>query len=107
MLKRDARITPADIEQLRTLFGVLSDKTRLNILLSLACGEKNVTALCTELKLSQPAVSHHLGLLRTSNLISSRRLGKQVYYMLHARGGGDAILSFALQHLTVQILARN
>lgn len=103
MPQRDAQITPADIDQLRTLFGLLADKTRLSILLALARGEKNVTGLCRELKLSQPSVSHHLGLLRMSNLVANRRFGKQVYYMLHGHGNGDAVLSFALQHLAVQI----
>jgi len=78
---------PADqeLESLVGLFRLLSDKTRLNILLLLARGERNVTSLCTELSLPQPTVSHHLGLLRMSNLIANRRAGKQVFYELDGR----------------------
>jgi DNA-binding transcriptional ArsR family regulator len=46
----------------------------------LADGERNVTNLCEALKLPQPTVSHHLGLLRMSNIIGNRRDGKQVFY---------------------------
>src|SRR6478736_6643641 len=75
----------ADLEPLVALFRLLSDKTRLNILTLLAKGERNVSSLCDELRLPQPTVSHHLGLLRMSNLITNRRDGKQVFYELDGR----------------------
>ena len=75
----------ADLEPLVGLFRLLSDKTRLNILTLLTRGERNVTSLCDELRLPQPTVSHHLGLLRMSNLITNRRDGKQVFYELDGR----------------------
>ncbi len=74
-----------ELESLVGLFRLLSDKTRLNILLLLAKGERNVSSLCDELGLPQPTVSHHLGLLRMSNLIANRRSGKQVFYELDGR----------------------
>lgn len=75
----------ADLEQLVNVFRLLSDKTRLNILMLLSKGERNVSSLCDELALPQPTVSHHLGLLRMSNLITNRRDGKQVFYELENR----------------------
>ena len=75
----------ADLEPLVALFRLLSDKTRLNILTLLSKGERNVSSLCDELRLPQPTVSHHLGLLRMSNLITNRRDGKQVFYELDGR----------------------
>src|SRR5687767_9661415 len=72
-----------ELEPLVGLFRLLSDKTRLNILILLSKGERNVTSLCEELRLPQPTVSHHLGLLRMSNLIGNRRNGKQVFYGLN------------------------
>ena len=61
-------------------FGLLSDPTRLGILSLLAQGPKNVTALCKALGSKQPAVSHHLGLLRMGRLVNSTRQGKCVLY---------------------------
>jgi DNA-binding transcriptional ArsR family regulator len=85
MSKDFAGVTDQDLEQLTMMFRLLTDKTRLNILLILAAGERNVSSLCEELKLPQPTVSHHLGLLRMSNVIGNRRAGKQVFYGLNGR----------------------
>ena len=70
------------LEPLADLFKLLSDSTRLRILSILSAGERNVTSLCRELRLPQPTVSHHLGLLRSRNLVLNRRDGKQVFYGL-------------------------
>ena len=78
-------VSEQDLETLTGLFRLLSDRTRLNILLLLSGGERNVTHLCTQLKLPQPTVSHHLGLLRMSQIIDNRRSGKQVFYTLNPR----------------------
>jgi ArsR family transcriptional regulator, zinc-responsive transcriptional repressor len=63
-----------------------SDPTRLQIILTLADGEKHVGALCDELNQTQPAVSHHLALLRHGSLITPRRQGKNNYYSLTESG---------------------
>ena len=76
--------TPDDatLDNMATSMGLLSDKTRLGIVLKLAKGPSNVTDLCKHLKLPQPTVSHHLGLLRMNRLIVNKRAGKQVVYSL-------------------------
>ncbi len=65
------------------LLRTLSDPTRLRLLSALQDGEHSVTALCDELKLAQPTVSHHLGRLRSARLVANRRDGKQVFYSLN------------------------
>src|SRR5258708_4128641 len=62
----------------------MGDPTRLRILRHLIGGEKNVSQLVDELKVEQPAISHHLSLLRHSGLVLERREGKHVYYELHS-----------------------
>ena len=61
-------------------FGLLGDATRLGILSELVKGPKNVTALCKVLRLKQPMISHHLGLLRRGRLVTGTRQGKAVIY---------------------------
>lgn len=74
---------PQALKDLVEFFKVLSDETRLKILQYLANSpELHVRALCDLLKQSQPAVSHHLALLRMVGLIEYRRDGKQNYYRL-------------------------
>ena len=60
----------------------LSDPTRLRVIAILSEGEQHVGALCAELNQSQPAVSHHLALLRHGGVISPRRDGKNNFYSL-------------------------
>src|SRR5262245_55728583 len=59
---------------LSQVFKQLGDESRLKILLALAQeGELHVSALCHLLRQTQPAVSHHLTLLRMSGLVGFRR----------------------------------
>lgn len=108
MVKRDQPVTEQDLEQLSSLFRLLSDKTRLSILLRLAEGERNVSTLCEELKLPQPTVSHHLGLLRMNNVVGNRRNGKQVFYVLHGATGPNngTVMEFSVQNLLVHVKPR-
>ena len=43
---------------------------------------RSFTRAAARLGVSQPTVSHHLGLLRMSRIIANRRAGKQVYYKI-------------------------
>jgi ArsR family transcriptional regulator len=75
--------TEAAHKELSRLFKLLADETRLSILLMLVDVEEyHVRALCDMLGQSQPAVSHHLALLRMAGLIECRRAGKHNFYRL-------------------------
>src|ERR1700748_2272742 len=77
-----ARPTP-EIRRVADLLKQVSDPTRLQVLMLLSEKERNVTELCTDLGTqSQPAVSHHLALLRHGRLIEPRRAGKHNFYGL-------------------------
>ena len=62
----------------------------------LAEDEINVSELCKKLRLPQPTVSHHLGILRSGDLVNSRRAGKEVYYS-QANDGKAALKGRSLQ----------
>lgn len=64
----------------------VSDPTRLQVIMILSEGERHVGALCAQLSQSQPAVSHHLALLRHGNIIAPRRQGKNNFYSLTETG---------------------
>ncbi len=66
---------------LASIFKALSDANRLEILRLLARQECCVGEICRAVgRLSQPSISHHLGILRNAGLVESRRAGKEVYY---------------------------
>jgi DNA-binding transcriptional ArsR family regulator len=74
------------VQDLAEMFKLLADETRLRILFLLyRRNELNVRTLCQALRQSQPAVSHHLALLRSAGLIAMRRAGKHNFYRLLPR----------------------
>src|SRR5437764_9328561 len=77
----------AEIRRVADLLKQVSDPTRLQVLLLLSDKERNVSELCADLGTqSQPAVSHHLALLRHGRLIEPRRSGKHNFYYLTQAG---------------------
>jgi ArsR family transcriptional regulator, arsenate/arsenite/antimonite-responsive transcriptional repressor len=76
-------VSDSTVKDLVKVFKLLSDETRLRILLYLMRRkELHVRALCEILGQSQPAVSHHLALLRVAELIEPRREGKHNFYRI-------------------------
>ena len=74
------------IQRAAGLLKHVSDPTRLQVISLLAERERHVGGLCEELTQSQPAVSHHLTLLRLGGLIERRRQGKNNFYRLSDTG---------------------
>lgn len=62
------------------IFKALSDETRQEIFSLLGKGEMNVTDICSEFRISQPTISHHLQILRNCELVGCRKQGKNAYY---------------------------
>ncbi len=58
----------------------MADGTRQRILSLLQAGELNESDIVAHLDLTQPTISHHLELLRRSNLIVARHEGRCVFY---------------------------
>jgi DNA-binding transcriptional ArsR family regulator len=61
----------------------LADDTRQRILTMLLENEKCVGDIVAEFDMSQPTISHHLGVLKQFNLVTSRKEGKQVFYAIN------------------------
>lgn len=62
------------------VFKQLGDTTRIRIFWLLCHCEECVLNISAMMKMSSPAVSHHLRPLKNSGLVVSRREGKEVYY---------------------------
>jgi DNA-binding transcriptional ArsR family regulator len=73
------------LTELAQIFRVLSDETRLQIVMELQQGELNVSTIVKKLRIPQPTVSHHLGLMRMAGLVNTRRDGKTIYYSLEEK----------------------
>lgn len=76
-----------EMQTLAGVFRAMGEPNRLRLLQTLSGGEHNVTELCRKLRLPQPTVSRHLGILRHTGLVNNRRSGKEVYYSLNDSQG--------------------
>ena len=73
---------PEDIRQVAEIFKSLSDPSRLKIVMALRDQELCVCDIAAVCRQSDSAVSHQLRLLRSLNVVKTRRDGKIVYYSL-------------------------
>src|SRR3954469_25678263 len=69
------------------LFKALDDPTRRAIFERLVSeGEQTVRALTDHAGISQPAVSKHLGVLKSAGLVRDRPEGRQTHYSTEPKG---------------------
>jgi DNA-binding transcriptional ArsR family regulator/SAM-dependent methyltransferase len=69
-----------EVEQSLPLYKALADSLRLRILRLLKNESFGVLELCKILDTRQSALSHHLKVLATANLVSTRREGNSIFY---------------------------
>lgn len=67
-------------------FNAIAEPQRRQILVLLRGGERPVTQLAGDLRMTQPQASKHLRVLREVGLVRVRQAGKQRLYGLDARG---------------------
>jgi len=61
---------------------VFSNPTRLEILNLIRDKEMSVTELIVKTKLNQANISQHLSIMKSKDIVSSNRNGKNIYYKL-------------------------
>lgn len=61
---------------------ILSNKHRMLVMCKITQEPHSVSELVTLTGLSQPALSHQLAKLRDMNMVSTNRLGKEIYYSI-------------------------
>lgn len=70
----------SSFEPVAQVFKHLSDAARCRIFLLLCHSEECVLNIAAIMEMSSPAVAHHLRLLKVAGLVTSRRVGKEVFY---------------------------
>ena len=84
--KNETVLRTKTIQRAANLLKQVSDPTRLQVVTLLSEGERHVGGLCDQFNMSQPAVSHHLALLRHGGIVDRRRQGKNNFYSLTDTG---------------------
>lgn len=76
------RFTEMAFEQMARIAAAFGSPSRIAIIDLLAQGERNVESVASGTGLSVANASRHLGILKTTGLLSSRKEGLQVFYAL-------------------------
>ncbi|MBY0337145.1 MAG: metalloregulator ArsR/SmtB family transcription factor [Acetobacteraceae bacterium] len=76
------RINDDEVVELAEMFRLMSDPTRLKIILACLDAPVAVGAMAEALSISASLVSHHLRLLRAARLLQADRRGRQVFYVV-------------------------
>jgi ArsR family transcriptional regulator, lead/cadmium/zinc/bismuth-responsive transcriptional repressor len=94
------KLLPSDKDTLvaSELLKAIADPTRMRILSALRVAEELcVYDIAAVVAMSESAVSHQLRLLRSVNLVTPRKEGRQVFYRL-SDAHVSSILNCALEH---------
>ncbi len=87
-----------NIKKVAAFFKLLEDETRLQIVYVLIKNvELNVSDISDLVKKSQPAVSHHLDILRAAGALKLRRAGARNYYSFTSEFCDGSCNAFCLQ----------
>lgn len=71
-----------NVMRLANTLSVLGEAARLSIVVYLMDKPASVGEITEFLGMSQPAISHHLRLLKDARILKAEKKGKQVYYSL-------------------------
>jgi ArsR family transcriptional regulator, arsenate/arsenite/antimonite-responsive transcriptional repressor len=78
--------TMTDHEDAKRLLDGVRDPIRMEIVFLLGQGQAmNVGEITTHFKISRPAISHHLKVLKDAGIVDSEKTGQEVYYHLERR----------------------
>ena len=96
---RKALVGEETILGLTETFKILSDPTRLQIVLAVSKQELCVIDIAELLGITESAVSHQLRLLKTLRLVKQRKEGKLVFYALDDEHIED-LIRVAARHIS-------
>jgi ArsR family transcriptional regulator, arsenate/arsenite/antimonite-responsive transcriptional repressor len=75
--------TSDENDQAMRLLDGIRDPIRMDIIFLLADGKSlNVGEITSRFKVSRPAISHHLKVLKDADIVLSEKTGQEVYYRL-------------------------
>jgi ArsR family transcriptional regulator len=73
----------ADTTDITRFLTALGDPARLQLLYLLGDqGRRNVGEIASQFRLSRPAISYHLKVLKDAGILDSEKVGQEVYYWL-------------------------
>lgn len=69
-------------EKMLEAISAVTDKTRLGIIFFLGTRKLCVNEIAGNFKLSRPAISHHLKILKNCGIVQNEKVGQETYYFV-------------------------
>jgi len=92
MNKNYMRSLPKEWRAMAKVFIALGDEHRQRIMLTFEKGERLTVGQIAEVStLSRPAVSHHLKILRTAEILEAEKIGKEVHLRVNKEMLGETL----------------
>jgi len=90
-----------DREKITKLFMAIGEPIRIQIIFLLE-EPLNVTQITNRFKISRPAISHHLKVLKEAKVVQNKKVGQEVYYSINKKYIIDELRNLAdkLEQLT-------
>jgi DNA-binding transcriptional ArsR family regulator len=79
---RKQMVCEKEVDAMSEIFAMFGDSTRLKIMNALFGHELCVSDLAALLEMSTSAISHQLANLKKTKLVTTRKIGKNVYYSM-------------------------
>ena len=78
-------LTLRNFDDTSRLLDAVRDSARMDIILLLGKNRSmNVTEIASHFRISRPAISHHLKVLKDAGIVRSEKTGQEIYYRLDA-----------------------
>ncbi|WP_418003263.1 ArsR/SmtB family transcription factor [Mycobacterium sp. PDNC021] len=87
----DEPIDDAALHAVAVMFGMLAATARLQIVVLLSSGERDVGTLAEEVGQSVAAVSQHLAKLKLAGIVRSRKEGRRQVYLVNDSDVSDVV----------------
>lgn len=79
---RKQMVCEKEVDAMSEIFAMFGDSTRLKIMNALFGHELCVSDLAALLEMNTSAISHQLANLKKTKLVTTRKIGKNVYYSM-------------------------
>ena len=74
-----------NLDDTKRLLDGVRDPMRMEIIMLLAQTKAmNVTDIASQFRISRPAISHHLKVLKDARIVCSEKIGQEIFYRLDA-----------------------
>ena len=105
-VKQELTKLRAEFHDCQKILTALGDETRqhlFSMMMMTSCDGSRVVDIAAKTNLSRPAVSHHMQILKEAGIVTSRKEGTRIYYLLNPEFDSMHKMSILFSHIETLI----